>query len=632
MLRFLLLIGFVPAILPGVSLRFNTYLGGSGTDVAYAIARDASGNLVVAGTTSSADFPATKGAYQTSLGPYNYAGFIARLDPTGSKVLSATLVSSDDDTLVTSMALDAAGNVVVAGYTAANGFVSKFSPALDKLLFTNTLPNLPDALALDPAGNIYLTGITPNEDAFVTKLSPDGFTVIYTRTLGGSDIDTGRGIAVDAAGNVAVVGDTASANFPLLNPADGRFGGVVRTFGSPDQGDAFAARYDASGTLVFSTYLGGTGVDIAYAVAIDAAGNTLVGGYTESTSPSGDGFVSKISPAGALLWTKTLAGSAMDSVSALAVDGGGNVYAAGSTGSADFPVTADGIPSCRTGTGPFVATLGAADGALIRSSKGPGLGFDIPNAIAIDAAGGIYLAGSAASRVFFATPGAEQTAFAGGNSDAFAMALNWNDALGTYVACVLNAASYQPGNQAFFPTGAVAPNEFVSIFGAGLSAAAVTFDGRPATVTYSGVNQINAIVPIGVGSASTVMTAGSATPVSMPVNSAVPGIFTYAGGIDQGVVINDDDGTLNSVANPAARGSYITFYAAGAGIQNLPVTATIRGVPATVQYAGPAPGFLSALWQINVLVPADIDLGNSLPLAIAVGPYGSQLGVTLAVK
>jgi uncharacterized protein (TIGR03437 family) len=677
----------------GAALHFNTYLGGSATDAAAALARDSQGNLVVAGATASSNFPVTAGAWQTSMQSASTAGFIARLDPTGSHILSATFVTfpGASDTTLTAVALDASGNVLVAGYTASGGFVAGLSPALDKLLFNTAFSAYPLAMALDSAANIYVTGAAygnlqttpgvaqtasgggscadtptgsgPCSDAFVLKLSANGATVLYATYLGGSDEDTGRAIAIDANGNVTITGDTASANFPLLNAAQTTFGGAIQSFGSPDYGDAFVARFDPSAHLLYSTYLGGAGIDIGYAVALDPSGNAYIGGYTESADfpvtpgayqtvygGSGDGFVTKVSPLGAFLWSSFLGGSAMDSISALVLDSLGNIYTTGSTGSADFPTTGGSLPTCRTGTGPFAAELDPTGASLQRSTKGPGMGFDDPYAIAIDTSGGVYLAGSAASQVFFATAGAAQTTYGGGASDAFAMKIDWNAAPGSYVACVLNAASLQPGNQSFFPLGTVAPGEIVSLFGTGLAGAQVSFDGLPAPVLYSSANQVNAVVPYGVPGPNTQMAAGAAFAVTMPVATAVPAIFTYASGIDQAVVINQD-GTLNSVGNPATRGTIVTFYAEGAGLMMpamadgslaplappfpvpaLPIGVTIRGANATVEYAGAAPGFISGLLQINVQVPTSINFGSDVPLFLTVGAFSSQLGVTMAVQ
>jgi uncharacterized protein (TIGR03437 family) len=181
------------------------------------------------------------------------------------------------------------------------------------------------------------------------------------------------------------------------------------------------------------------------------------------------------------------------------------------------------------------------------------------------------------------------------------------------------------------------------------------FDGIPAAVLYAEANQINAVVPYGVGSTSTQMTVQfngqSYGPIAMPVAAAVPGIFTLDGsGHGQAAVLNRD-GTLNSISNPAARGSIITFFACGAGLMTpvvadgtispltlplpapvLPVSVAIRGVTSMVQYAGAAPGYVSGLLQVNVQVPTSIDFGNLVPLMLNLGSFASQLDVTIALK
>jgi uncharacterized protein (TIGR03437 family) len=170
-----------------------------------------------------------------------------------------------------------------------------------------------------------------------------------------------------------------------------------------------------------------------------------------------------------------------------------------------------------------------------------------------------------------------------------------------------------------------------------------------------GANQVNAVVPYGIQSPSTQMTVQrggiSDGPRALPVAPAVPGIFTAnSAGFAQAAVLNED-GSYNSVANPAARGSIIVFYAVGAGAMTppdsdgalspgslplpaprLPVTVQIRGVDATVLYAGAAPGYVSGLMQVNARVPDSINFGNSVPLTVLVGGQASQFNVTIAVK
>jgi uncharacterized protein (TIGR03437 family) len=302
-----------------------------------------------------------------------------------------------------------------------------------------------------------------------------------------------------------------------------------------------------------------------------------------------------------------------------------------------------------------------------------GLGYDNGYALALDSTGAIYLAGDTSSRAFFATPGAVQTTYATGVSNAFAARIDFN-AAGSYAGCVLNGASFAAGNATSFPLGTVAPGEIVSIFGSAIGPATpqglqltsagsvstslagvtVSFDGIPAPLLYVSATQINAVVPYGLTAATSQMTVTykgqSYGAIVLPVAAAVPAIFTAdQSGHGQAAVLNQD-GTLNSITNKAARGSVITFFVVGAGIMSpnvpdgsvssgpvlpvpaLPVKVSIRGVDATVQYAGAAPTYVSGLLQVNVFVPTSIDFGNLVPLMLSVGSFSSQFDVTIAVK
>ena len=604
-------------------LSYATYLGGSlGGSAANAIVLDSSGNTLIAGF-----------------------GFVVKLDPTGSHILNSVSLPGVN---VAAAALNSSGNLVIAGSTVSGGYLATLGPTLQSL-FSITLPNAAAAVALDSAGNIYLTGSVSTAsrgiDAFVTKFTATGAPV-YSTTIGGSANDAGLAIAVDAQGDAYIAGDTESSDFPVTpGAAQTKFGGLVSAFGVGSFGDAFVAKLDPTGsTFLFATYWGGSAPDVAYAIAVDSAGNAYVAGGTSSADfpitagafqttyagpppdpdapdPAGDAFVSKFSPLGAVIWSTYVGGSLSDGAFAIALDGGGNVYIAGVTESSDFPKSGAFIPTCRATGGPFVAELDPTGAKLLHSTGMSGLGYDYALALAVSSTGTAYLAGGTESQVFFSTPGAAQTTYTGaaGSYQAFAAGIDFNAQSGTYAACVLNAASFAAGNAAPFPLGTVAPGEIVSIFGSSLGPApTVTFDGIPAPVLYASANQINAVVPYGIVSTSTQMTVQfngqSYGPVAMPVAAAVPGIFTLdSSGHGQAAVINQD-GTLNSISNPAVRGSIITFFACGAGLMTpavadgtisplmlplptpvLPVSVAIRGVTSTVQYAGAAPGYVSGI-------------------------------------
>jgi uncharacterized protein (TIGR03437 family) len=695
------------------TLVYATYVGGSGTDAARAMVVDASGNVYLAGTTI-----ASSSGLQS--------GFLTKVNADGSTSNPFYPIPAPPggSLTVTAVALDANLNTVVAGYSTTStgsisGFVDKFDPT-GKQLFATSFNAMALALALDAQGNIYVTGYAPaglqttsgvlqsanagGYDAVALKLNSSGV-IVYATYLGGSEDDLGYAIAVNASGQVCIAGSTASADFPLRNAAQAVFGGAIQALGAPfTYGDAFVAKLDANGAnLLYSTYWGGSQPDIAYGIAFDATGNAYIAGATQSANfpvssgafqttygggtpvsegpdPDGDAFLAKFDPNGASVWSTFLGGSSDDHAAAIALDAGGDVYVAGTTESTNFPGFQNWLPSCRVIGRPFVAELDSAGDKLIASIGLPGLGYDEAAALAVNATG-VYVAGAAESRAFFVYGATVQKTYGGGETDAFAAKLNLAASPGVFPTCVVNAASFVAGNQANFLNGAVAPGEIVTVGGVGLGptpAAAspqlissgavatllggtqVLFDGIPAPMIYAGASQLNIVVPYGIDSSSTSMTveAGGvqSDSVLMPVAQAVPAIFTIDGsGVGQAVVLNQDY-SVNSVSNPAARGSYIMIYAEGAGLMTpampdgwvappalplpapvlQPVTATVRGADAPVQYAGAAPGFVSGVLQVNVQVPTNIDFGNSVPLFLYAGPpsqnYSSQYNVTIAVK
>jgi uncharacterized protein (TIGR03437 family) len=712
-------------------LAWATFAGGSGAETGSAVAVDGTGNVYLGGTTDSFDFALLKATPTTGT-----RGYIARLDPTGANVLaSAAIAGASVDALAldSSGALIATGSILSSAFpkpttgavAQANptGYIARFTVDASgfKLAFLAAIAATPTALAIDSTGAIYLTGIAgsalpattgvvqpanaggscasgPCGDAFIMKLAADGTRVVYATYLGGTDQDAGRAIAVSSAGEAYIAGDTASANFPITPGASqSRFGGkVAGDFAS--YGDAFVAKLDAAGAnLIFSTYLGGAAPDVAWSIALDKDGNAYVAGGTQSSDfpvtpgayqtkygggtlltdaadPAGDAFVASFSTTGARAWSTFIGGSGRDAAAAIAIDGSGNVYAAGSSESANFPWTADAVRGCRNG-GPWIAQLDPAGTKLVRSSSIAGMGFDQGNALALDTKGAaVYLAGDTTSRPFFSSPSAAQKSYGGGDSDAFAVKLDWQAAPRASASCVLNAASFAAGNFAFYPQGTVAPGEVVSIFGVALGpdqaaiaqpapgapypttlgGTQVLFDGVPAPMWYAGPNQINAVVPYTVKAPVTQMTVrrnGAIDgPRILPVATAVPGIFTATGtGQGQAAVFNQD-GSYNSPANPAPSGSVIVFYAVGAGAMtpaqkdgevqpaSLPlpapagdVTVQIRGADAKVVYAGAAPGYIAGLLQVNVIIPDGVAFGDSVPVSLSIGGQASQFNVTIAV-
>ena len=265
----------------------------------------------------------------------------------------------------------------------------------------------------------------------------------YATYLGGSRNDNAFGIAVDASGNAYVTGYTVSTDFPTTAGAfQPTFGGGTGTalFGT---GDAFVAKLNATGSgLVYSTYLGGSGDEGGYGIAVDASGNAYVAGITDSTDfpttagafqptfggGSGDAFVTKLAPTGsALAYSTYVGGSALDRARGIAVDALGNAYVTGLTVSTDFPTTAGAFqtgcpgPSCGAG---FVTKLNPPGTTLVYSTYLGGNNSTGGTAIAVDAVGNASVTGSTAATDFPTTAGALQTSIGGPATDAYETTLN----------------------------------------------------------------------------------------------------------------------------------------------------------------------------------------------------------------
>ena len=304
---------------------YSTYFGGSGYDAGNAVAIDAAGNIYVAGTTTSTDFPVFKAAQPTIGGAGD--AFVAKISADGSRVLFTTFLGGKGNDEARGIALDSAGDIFITGATASIDFPTHSALQSDCLLNSK--------------------GVCAGE-AFVSKLSSDGSTILYSTYLGGSGGDAANAITVDAAGSAYVAGVTNSANFPLSNPVQAHADG---------KSDAFVSRLSPDGqTLIFSTYLGGSGADQANAIALDAFGDVFISGWTGSLNfptfnpvqsscrsdgagaCSIDSFVVALNASGSATEFATyLGGSGVDDSRGVAVDAQGTIYLAGLTTSTDFP-------------------------------------------------------------------------------------------------------------------------------------------------------------------------------------------------------------------------------------------------------------------------------------------------------
>ena len=244
----------------GSAFIYSTYLGGGNDrpDIGRGIATDSDGNAYVTGFTNSRDFP-TVNPLQPFRGPTD--AFVTKLNPTGSKMIYSTYLGGTADDEAMGIAVDASGNAYVTGHTESPNFPTTAGA------FSKSCVAIPADI---PIGDICLGG-----DAFVSKISPDGSALVYSTYLNGSGFEVGRSIAVDATGSAYVTGFTSSSDFTVVNS-------LQKTFGGGDF-DAFVIKLNPSGSaLTYSTFLGGSGEDGAYGIAVDRAGNAYVTGFTES--------------------------------------------------------------------------------------------------------------------------------------------------------------------------------------------------------------------------------------------------------------------------------------------------------------------------------------------------------------
>ena len=373
----------------GSFLIYSTYLGADGFDVGYSIAVDPFGSAHIAGWTNSARFPTTVGAFD---GTYNGTAdaFITKLDPSGSALAYSTFLGgSGEDVASGGIALDFAGNAYVTGRTrfatnfpttpgaydttyngALDAFITKLNASGSALVYSTYLGGPRDdetlfhSMAVNVLGEAYIAGYTYSSDfpttlnaydqthngvsdAFVAKLDARGSALVYSTFFGGSGEDSARSLAIDTLGSVYLAGTTRSSDLPTTPGSfDSTFNGVV---------DAFVAKFDPIGSsVIYSTFLGGSGEEQYPSLAVDAMSNAYISGQTQSPDfPTtagahdstlngvSDAFVTKLNAAQSapLLYSTFLGGSEFDTAFQITLDSTTAAYVTGDTGSTDFPTT-----------------------------------------------------------------------------------------------------------------------------------------------------------------------------------------------------------------------------------------------------------------------------------------------------
>jgi aldose sugar dehydrogenase len=366
------------------TLVYSTYLGGSGDDSGNSIATDSSGNVYVAGTTASMNFPAQTPAFVTSKALEDI--FITKIDAAGANVLYSTYIGGSGRDRAGAIAIDSSGNAYVGGRvdsTSTNfpttpgslassyrggdfdGVVFKLNAQGNQLIYSTFFGgeenDSVEGIAVDAGGTAYVTGGTKSNafpttvsayqgtragdtDAFLAKINQAGSALLYSSYLGGAATDRGSGVVIDGTGLAYIAGYGASPDFPTQDPFQAGFGGSF---------DAFVAKFDtnASGinSLSFCSYLGGAGDDKAFGIAMDGSQTNLyVVGQTSSNNfpvlnpvqPSSggsfDAFIAKVSTSGTKVFATYFGGSGDDRGTGIAVNASG-AYVTGFTSSPNLP-------------------------------------------------------------------------------------------------------------------------------------------------------------------------------------------------------------------------------------------------------------------------------------------------------
>jgi uncharacterized protein (TIGR03437 family) len=618
---------FVAKLDPSGNLTPIGTFSGKGIDHANGIAVGSSGDIYIVGTTTSMDFPLHNPlqsvAYAVGAGIGNGTGFLMKLAPDGSLIYSTYLGGTLGPSSMNSVAADASGNAYVTGWTVATDY-----------------PHTPGL----PAGLVSTSPVEYIAAACFAKIDPAGSRIVYAGAIsgvqscgaicqGGTVSTAGSSIAVDPAGNAYIAANTS-----------GGLGGTPGAFLASGTG-AFIVKVNAAGTgLAYLTLLGAgvvqpVATDTVSAIAADATGNAYISGSTADPSfPATAGafqtvfagaaaFVAKLNPTGsAMVWATFL--GAGDAARTIATDSTGNVWVSGITNSAGFPTKVSVTPNGSE----FLAKLNSTASALSYSALFPAN--TVAAVLAVDAGGTVHV-GGATGLISAFSPGS-----APGQTSA-----PW----------MLGIANAGGGILA----GRLAPGELISIYGLHLGPAApvsatfnaagflpttlagiqVTINGIPAPLLYVSTTQINAVAPVELtaGSAVELQTSQDATPVldlRVMVDIAAPGVFLNPDG--SAAAINQD-GTLNSQANPAPAGSYVSIWATGTGYfpgsdgqmatgpnefcdpgllycpvfqsDGIPFSA---GTPLNVSYTGAAPGTVNGVVQINFQVAASAPYGYYL--------------------
>ncbi len=663
----------------GRSILYCTYLGGGNNDGGTTIVVDGSGRAYIGGYTYSHDFPIANALQPQALGS---DAFLTRLSADGKTLDVSTYYGGTGISTVNGIALDSAGYIYLTGKagaadfplksafqtSAAGGFAAKLTPAADAIVYSSFIGDLNAigwGIAVDNSGSAIVSGTTGGQfntinafqasfaggpyDLFLAKVRPDGSGLVFATYLGGSgwDYQNQNALALDTGGNAYITGWTFSTDFPLQNSLQSSTAGGQAA-------DAIVAEFSSSGSLVFSTVLGGHADNRGGAIAVDETGAVYVSGSTYSAdfplvSPfqstyggAGDAIMFKLGPSALTTSPLNISPSALQftyivgtpppaaqSVSITSSTPGISFTPSSSAPWLKAPNTAQITPAMisisvdPTGLTPaqypgsvrldsqtsVPVTLTVQNAAPVLSSITPATVAVGTNGATISLSGSGFLTG--ATVLLNGQP--LQSGVTILNSTTIQVSLqasvlaqsgilsftvqNPSSALSNALTLAIGVPPPEIDaitNAASYQAGPISPGEIVTLFGANLTNN-VTFDGAPAILVYFSPTQVNITVPYSVTAPSTILTMGSAS-MQVQVVSSAPGIFAGVP-VGNGIVTlyGTGCGTLTTDALPLC---------------SLPSSVSVNGERAQVLYAGIAPSLVAGVDQINFVLPSDIQSGT----------------------
>lgn len=441
--------------------NFSTYIGGSSDDMAYDMAADNDGNLYIAGSTPSEDFPVTEGSFNETYGG-NTDGYVCKLSADGSSLMWCTYIGGPMADLVLGIAVLDDGSVIVCGETrsgsfpttdgaygtthsgGSDAFIAKLSADGSQLLFSTLIGGSQDDVAedvdIDSTGVVgvaietnspdfpisagaYNSTFGTNVDIAVVELSSNGQSLLYSSYFGAGDFDGVTEIEYSDNDEVIILGRTGSAMFPVTS------GAYDETFDAGTY-DGFLSKFNLDGSeLSFSTFIGGSNLDFTYSFEIDSVGDIIIHGKTYSddfpVSPSAydtklngstDAFLFKLKNDGTSMIASSLyGGNGAESGGSLSIDSQDRLFFTGITDSTDLNITDNAMQKNLLGTYDIFISEFSSDltdlvyGTYIGSS-----GTDTPYWSCIDDQGYFNVVGYSNAADFPTTDGAFNETHSGG--------------------------------------------------------------------------------------------------------------------------------------------------------------------------------------------------------------------------